>query len=158
MIDLVLLISCCTGDICRHDGVPVDVSVNERAASSVVPVRSSLGREGLPRDGVCLPVARIEEVEGADVHVPWSRVPVWQYREKVKKIGRGPRKARGFGNGITVSDRLHRCKAVRKCLHAAIRVTVKWVNVRSSPRPFRWQRINQVSSFRRLRRHCVGTH
>jgi hypothetical protein len=51
MIDLVLLISCCTGDICHHDGVPVDVSVvNERAASSVVPVIHLVALHGLPRD------------------------------------------------------------------------------------------------------------
>jgi hypothetical protein len=58
MIDLVvLMISCCTSDIYHHDGVPVDVSVMSglRAASSVV--RSSFGREGLPRDEVCLSVA-----------------------------------------------------------------------------------------------------
>ncbi len=63
MIDLLLLvvfmISCCTGDICHHDGVPVDGSVVERTASSELSCpRSSFGREGLPRDEVCMSVAR----------------------------------------------------------------------------------------------------
>jgi hypothetical protein len=41
----------------HHDGVPVAVSVNKRAASSVVlMIHLVVMREGLPRDGVCLPV------------------------------------------------------------------------------------------------------
>ena len=35
---LCYLISCCTNNICQHDGVPTDVGMDERAASSVVPI------------------------------------------------------------------------------------------------------------------------
>jgi hypothetical protein len=91
MIDLPHVV---TGDICHHDDVPVDVSVvvNERAASSVVPVTEFIGREGSPR--------RKLKIEGAKVHVPRALVTLSGKTGKVKKGGRGPRrtrKGRGFG-------------------------------------------------------------
>jgi hypothetical protein len=110
MIDLVLFISCCTGDICHHDGVPVDVSVNERAASSVVPVVRLVVKDSQELGSVChlLEEVEVEEYRALTFtrHVPSSLFGKIGKEnrecEEERERSADRRMARGFGNGITV--------------------------------------------------------